>query len=486
MIPTNVSDAQRFQGYNNNSCCAASEDSANNSTIDTRDQDNDDDCCTEVSVSTSSSSTTSSPVAKRPRIQVLASFEVLCSPTSPAPQCPICLDSISISEEVRTPCGHTFCASCLRTILANEGANSKRSMPAGRRGRYRHWLSIQEEGGILKCPCCRRTAFPRQVVYTTTFIPLLYPLSSESEHSSVGVLRPLVTSIMGQTYVQVGGRGLASYHFESKNKCYLSYARAPDDWVLDDGSKPPTTKPFTDAHFDPDTRRFTGTVIWPVPFNGHGKWDYEMVFSKDYMIIERGGVTLRDLHDPSIIADRLLYEDHLFYENDVVVLSSPWNQTYVQGRREVGVASYHFKSLGDSYISYESSPSAWVLDNGFPPPERVYFSDSHYSSKTRTFTGNIDWEVPFFGDTRWEYTIVFSEDFGCVADGRCCAFDLDGRRARVWYFERDLYYHILWSWQRFVNVVYYVHVCGIPRNRIYINFASSLDKNSLLVFIINF
>ena len=35
---------------------------------------------------------------------------------------------------------------------------------------------------------------------------------------------------------------------------YLSYAAAPADWRLDDGSAPPAKKPFQDARYDPETR----------------------------------------------------------------------------------------------------------------------------------------------------------------------------------------------------------------------------------------
>eukprot|EP00397_Hematodinium_sp_SG-2012_P011067 GEMP01011195.1.p1 GENE.GEMP01011195.1~~GEMP01011195.1.p1 ORF type:complete len:440 (+),score=93.15 GEMP01011195.1:337-1656(+) len=391
----------------------------------------------------SSSSRSREPMSpvKRRRLQYPAPPSPYRSPIDP--QCPICLESIACLDEVHTPCGHIFCAQCLRTVLATDGAATRRIAPSGRRGRYRHWLSIQEEGGMLKCPCCRRNAFPRQIVFIATQEPLFHPWSLANNQSSSEVLSPIVTTIYGQTYVQVGGIGLASYHFESEDNAYLSYERAPDDWLLDDGTKPPERKTFVDAHYDPDTRTFTGTVIWPVPFNGHGKWDYEMVFSKDFMIIERGGVSLRDLHDPTSVADRLLYEDHLFYENDVVVLNDIFGQTYVQGRREVGVASYHFNSLVDSYISYEYAPVTWVLDNGLAPPANVPFVNTSYDATTRTFSGTIEWEIPFFGDSRWEYTMVFSEDFGVITEGRCVAYDTADHCARVWLFERDLYYHIL-------------------------------------------
>ena len=43
-----------------------------------------------------------------------------------------------------------------------------------------------------------------------------------------------------------------------------------------------------------------------------------------------------------------------------------------------------------------------------------------YDKATRTFTATVDWGANNFGgDARWEYTMVFSDDFAFIAGGAC-------------------------------------------------------------------
>lgn len=74
--------------------------------------------------------------------------------------------------------------------------------------------------------------------------------------------------------------GVASYHFESREQCYISYANSPESWRLDDGSRPPGRKPFEQISYDESTRTFKGRVSWPEPFDGAVRWDYTIVFSE--------------------------------------------------------------------------------------------------------------------------------------------------------------------------------------------------------------
>ena len=73
-------------------------------------------------------------------------------------------------------------------------------------------------------------------------------------------------------YCQGGGQeGLASYHFESTAQgpsAYISYASAPPQWTLDNGSPFPEKKPFRDPAFDAATRTFTGWIDWMVDGDG--------------------------------------------------------------------------------------------------------------------------------------------------------------------------------------------------------------------------
>ena len=99
----------------------------------------------------------------------------------------------------------------------------------------------------------------------------------------------------GRVFVQEDGLGVASYHFDSASNCYISYARAPAEWKLDDESTPPAKKPFTQTSFDPRTRTFRGVVEWPAPrtWGGETSWEYEMIFTDAFDAIESGRVTVR-------------------------------------------------------------------------------------------------------------------------------------------------------------------------------------------------
>ena len=73
--------------------------------------------------------------------------------------------------------------------------------------------------------------------------------------------------------------------------CYISYANAPTDWTLGDGSPPPDKKPFLNPTYDAATRTFTGNIEWaPSTFGGDARWEYQMVFSEDFSSICGGGV----------------------------------------------------------------------------------------------------------------------------------------------------------------------------------------------------
>lgn len=116
------------------------------------------------------------------------------------------------------------------------------------------------------------------------------PSAAEGEQGADAGTLPM--TIFGQVYVQSGGWGFASYHFEDGGP-YISYESglSKDFPTLDDGSQPPPRKPFEDVSFDPATRTFRGTVSWaPATWQGSDRWDYEMVFSSDFGEIVGGGV----------------------------------------------------------------------------------------------------------------------------------------------------------------------------------------------------
>merc|ERR1711941_258924 len=100
-----------------------------------------------------------------------------------------------------------------------------------------------------------------------------------------------IADLFGRIYVQsTHGLGEASYHFEVSGESYISYeaASAHKDWRLADGSMPPPKKHFIDARYSKLTRTFQGVVEWEPSLTGQVRWEYEMVFSKDFEWIESG------------------------------------------------------------------------------------------------------------------------------------------------------------------------------------------------------
>lgn len=43
--------------------------------------------------------------------------------------------------------------------------------------------------------------------------------------------RRVVNTLFGSTFVQHGGLGIASYHFNSLKNTYINYSRAPTTWL---------------------------------------------------------------------------------------------------------------------------------------------------------------------------------------------------------------------------------------------------------------
>ena len=133
-------------------------------------------------------------------------------------------------------------------------------------------------------------------------------------------------SIFGTWYGQCPGNctlggarkafGVASYHFDNPECCYISWQNAPEHWLWDNGV------PFKGfrASFDKPTwnsttRTFTGIVTLPCLVDGCRFWDYVMVFSKDLKTIESGTVHERaegvPFGGPSLLKSR--YPVNLVY-----------------------------------------------------------------------------------------------------------------------------------------------------------------------------
>ena len=106
-----------------------------------------------------------------------------------------------------------------------------------------------------------------------------------------------------------------------------------------------------------------------------------------------------------------------------------WGNTFCQGLC-VGMASYHFLDGEDyddghhrAYISYESPRTeTWPsLDNGDAVPPRVNFRNIRWEVDTRTFRGDICWEIDYgttwMNESCWSYEIKFDPTYAFVESG---------------------------------------------------------------------
>eukprot|EP00111_Clytia_hemisphaerica_P018181 TCONS_00053761-protein len=129
-------------------------------------------------------------------------------------------------------------------------------------------------------------------------------------------------------------------------------------------------------------------------------------------------------------------------ENDEELFSIPHITNIIDGiyvqAHTLGLASYHFGTLSNPYISYESPEcDMWPdLEDGSRPGPKKYFDQHHYDSKTRTFTGIIDWTpTKWQGEAMWKYRMIFSEDFMIVEEGEAKRYkEVNASQYMVWEF----------------------------------------------------
>ena len=123
------------------------------------------------------------------------------------------------------------------------------------------------------------------------------------------------TTFMGNVYVQTGGIGFASYHFDGADNIYISYSNAPSSWKLDNEQAFPLVKKFTNIEFDDNHRTFYGTIDWSSPENSTvdnaKQWVYTMIFSNQYTTIESGTVKSYDTNN--ILIDTWLFGSQIIY-----------------------------------------------------------------------------------------------------------------------------------------------------------------------------
>lgn len=258
--------------------------------------------------------------------------------------------------------------------------------------------------------------------------------------------KPAVTTMFGSIFAQNNKLGCASYHFDSEEDCYISYTNAHVDWCLDDGSPLPAKKPFTNARYDEGTRTFRGQVEWMPPRGGETLWEYEMIFAEDFSAIVggqtrcSGGRRTGERTTPFGAPWQHHRCETLSYNRWTPPPTNIFGSVYVQGQDYMfhmeGVASYHFNSPDNCFVSYANAPVDWLLDDGSDPPARKPFTEIEYLEESRTFRAAVEWQPAFQGDVRWEYEMVFSEDFNRIVGGTCHRINADGKSGRTIRFGR--------------------------------------------------
>lgn len=248
----------------------------------------------------------------------------------------------------------------------------------------------------------------------------VYQLSDIATNKKLAT--PKIATIYGSVFVQNLGMDVASYHFDSEDNCYISYAKAPASWKDDSGEEVPPRKHFKNCLWDEEKRIFRGSVEWDPPMNDSRMWTYELTFAEDFVAIVGGSVE----HGHRRTSFKPPWSDTidgncLTYFRATPTPNTIFGGVYVQGMdyraRLEGVASYHFESEDNCYISYANARAYWRLDDGRSPPPTKQFVDCSYDPKTLTFTGVITWDVPFQRAVRWEYELVFSKDFARITRG---------------------------------------------------------------------
>ena len=270
--------------------------------------------------------------------------------------CGICLEPLRESGVV-TPCQHIFCHDCIYTLFS--------------------YGDVQ-----VPCPCCRKAVSPYSVFDLTESKPL-----KEAELSSP----------FGHTFVQLGRQGLASYHLNSPENCYISYENAPESWKMDDGSRMPRRKELTDVKFHRASRQLTARYVlkeamfrvgartgflivlyyrvdWaPGSLSGASEWRVVMKFDEGYRAIYEGEVAV--VRSDGAMLRKNFFGTQLRYRRAV---STVFGSAYIQGNC-LGLASYHFVSEDECYISYARAFDCWRLDDGSKPPLKKPFKKVSYN-----------------------------------------------------------------------------------------------------------
>jgi len=254
-------------------------------------------------------------------------------------------------------------------------------------------------------------------------------------------------TIFGLAFTQWDRVGFASYHFDTKDSCYISYANAEYDWVQDDGTPFPERKHFTDCSYDEDARTFKGAIEWNPPTDGETRWEYEIVFSEDFTCIIGGHNVSKDVEGTVVDISPFVppWADAespnacrsyiRWLEQSPSIFGSAYVRGYAYASALEGAASFHFDAEDDCYISYSNAPADWLLDDGSALPAKKVFSEARYDEATRILHAAVLWSPHFNGQARCEYQMLFSTDLSRIVGGTMQAYGADGSRKELLRFQ---------------------------------------------------
>lgn len=385
--------------------------------------------------------------------------------------CPICLIPLTRASRGKFcvgPCGHCICQADAERILLSA---TKHAPPV---------LSYYYGGGgggqggdesidpylyvptLGRCPICRHgwslfdlqhvndkddnseaattdnnedgrdgrttTTPPRRLVYVKNTDMTLWPVT-------------------GKTFADErrGGNGLA-LSFDLDQGPVVSWYKEPDNGMgmAEEGTEQQQQQVVV-VHFEPGShfhdrsRTFHGHVVLrdddqSATWGGVSLLRCILQFSSDYRFIPLGvwmddedkviqwlGVGRRMLHSVGLSSElghaRQRRQVRPTYHGSTV-----WGNTFCQSLK-VGLASYHFLTTEEAYISYEHPVSSqWPpLDDGSPVPDRIFFRNTSYDAHERIFRGEICWEQDYGttwqGFRTWMYQMKFDSNYTYIVSG---------------------------------------------------------------------
>jgi hypothetical protein len=82
------------------------------------------------------------------------------------------------------------------------------------------------------------------------------------------------------------------------------------------------------------------------------------------------------------------------------------------------ISEINYMQTAGPFMDFSNALDTWKSDSGKKFPEIMFFKNPKYDSKTRTFSGLIDWTGRAVKEAAiWEYNITFNEDFSAIDFG---------------------------------------------------------------------